>query len=256
MASPDPHPRIGSDPRRDLREALIAFLVVSAAVAVFVRLNVKVPLLGHLGSALVAVLLLYAPVFLAWRRKEDLVAFGFRLDPVGRGLGFGLGTLLVIFPLFAAGYLLFYHLVCDPGATAFLHRLALPGVCGRFSGWAGLHAPRLDGDFGQFALVQLVVVALPEELFFRGYLHEMLERALPPKRRILGGGIGWALILSSAAFALVHLPKYGDPRNLATFFPGLLFGWMRSATGSIFAGTLAHASSNLFVRLLDQMFLR
>jgi len=42
-------------------------------------------------------------------------------------------------------------------------------------------------------------------------------------------------------------PKDGDPRALATFFPGLLFGWMRSSTKSILAGTLTHASSNILV---------
>ena len=38
---------------------------------------------------------------------------------------------------------------------------------------------------------------------------------------------------------------YSDPRGLSVFFPGLLFGWMRSATGSILAGTICHALSNL-----------
>jgi membrane protease YdiL (CAAX protease family) len=63
-------------------------------------------------------------------------------------------------------------------------------------------------------------------------------------------------VLSSAAFAIVHLPKDGDPRALATFFPALVFGWMRSATGSIFASTLTHAGSNILVRLLDLSVLR
>ena len=89
--------------------------------------------------------------------------------------------------------------------------------------------------------MQLVVVALPEELFFRGCLHRLLEERFPPTRRWLGGGLGVALLLSSLAFALVHLPKNGDPRALATFFPGLLFGWMRSATGSIMPSVLVHA---------------
>ena len=239
---------------RDLRAALVAFALVSVAIAGFVRLDVTVPFIGHLGSALVAVLLLYAPVYYAWRRDEDLASYGFRLEPLRRGLILGLGFSLIVFPLFAAGYLFFYDVVC--ASSGALRDLAPPGMCSRFLGWDGLHAPDLDGDFGQFALVQLVVVALPEELFFRGFLHHLLERALPPRRRILGGGIGLALIISSLLFALVHLPKYGDPRSLATFFPALVFGWMRSATGSIFAGTVAHASSNLFVRLLDDMFLR
>ncbi len=111
--------------------------------------------------------------------------------------------------------------------------------------------PPLDGDLLQFAAVQLVVVALPEELFFRGYLLGLLEQRFPPKRRWLGGGIGLALVLSSLAFAAVHLPRTGDPRSLMVFFPGLLFGWMRSATGSLLASTLTHAACNVLIYLLD-----
>ena len=48
---------------------------------------------------------------------------------------------------------------------------------------------------------KLVVVALPEELFFRGFLLGLLEKRFPPRRRLLGGGIGLALVLSSLAFA-------------------------------------------------------
>lgn len=244
-----------SEKRRDLQRALLAYVAVAVLVAVFVRIDVQVPAVGHLGSALVAVLLLYAPVFFAWRENVDLASYGFCLAPLRRGLALGIGVPLVIFPLFALGYFAFYEIVCDP-ALSTLGQLAPPGMCLRFDGWDGLRAPDLDYDMAQFALVQLVVVALPEELFFRGFLLQLLERAIPPKRRLWGGGIGWALIISSLLFALVHVPKFGDPRSLATFFPGLLFGWMRSATGSILAGTLTHASSNLFVRILDEMFLR
>ncbi len=55
---------------------------------------------------------------------------------------------------------------------------------------------------------------------------------------------------------MIHLPKAGDPRALATFFPGLLFGWLRSATGSIGAAVGVHAASNICVRVLDEVLLR
>jgi membrane protease YdiL (CAAX protease family) len=87
-------------------------------------------------------------------------------------------------------------------------------------------------------------------------LLHLLEKKFPPKRRILGGGVGLALVISAAMFALIHLPKDGDPRALATFFPGLLFGWMRSATGSILGSTITHGCSNILIRLLDLSVLR
>lgn len=236
----------------ELRHALITFAAVTAAVAVFVRFDITVPVLGHLGSALVAITLLYAPVFVSMVRREDLATYGFVAQPVGKGLLFGLGVPALVFPLFILGYFAFYETVCGTG----LAKLALPGMCGRYHGAGHVHGLVIDADLIEFALVQLVVVALPEELLFRGCLLALLERALPPKRRILGGGVGWALVISAALFALIHLPKDGDPRVLATFFPGLLFGWMRSATGSILASTVAHASSNVLVRVLDSMVLR
>jgi len=235
------------------RHALAAWLAVAVLVAGLVQIDVTVRLIGHVGSAAVAIVLLYAPVTVAWYRREDLVDYGFHSQPLKKGLLLGLGAPLVIFPMFVGGYLLFYNVVCG---SDLLGALAPRGACRAFRGLAGLHAPALDWDFLQFAVVQLVVVALPEELFFRGCLHELLERRFPPARRVFGGGIGWALILSSVAFALIHLPKDGDPRALATFFPGMLFAWMRSATGSILAPTLTHAGCNVLVRFLDLMVLR
>jgi uncharacterized protein len=239
---------------KDLKHALLAFAAVGATVALLVRIDIEIRFIGHVGSALVAVLLLYTPLYAAWRRGEELADYGFHVAPLGRGLAFGLGGPALIFPLFAAGYVLFHEVAC---ASDTLRVLTPPGTCVHWTGWRGLtpSAPAV-GELIELAAIQLVVVALPEELFFRGFLLHLLERAWPPTRRFLGGGVGWALVVSAVLFALIHIPKHGDLRTLATFFPGLLFGWMRSATGSILAPVLAHAASNVFIRALDQMVLR
>ncbi|MBA3463407.1 MAG: CPBP family intramembrane metalloprotease [Deltaproteobacteria bacterium] len=241
------------DPARDARDAYIAWAVVAVLVTGLVRINVTLPAIGHLGSALVAVLFLYVPVFYVWRRKEDLVDYGFHAEPLKKGLITAGVAIAVIFPIFALGYFAFYEIACG---SDLLSNLVPNNMCSRYGGLAGIHAPALTGKLAEFCAVQLIVVALPEELFFRGFLLGLLERRFPPKRRILGGGIGLALVISAAMFALIHLPKDGDPRALATFFPGLLFGWMRSSTGSILASTLTHAGSNILIRLLDLMVLR
>jgi len=241
------------DPARDGRDAFIAWAIVAVLVTGLVRINVTLPAIGHLGSALVAVLFLYAPVFYAWRRTEDLVDYGFHAAPVKKGLLTAAAAIGVIFPVFALGYFAFYEVACG---SDLLSHLVPHNMCTRYGGIAGLHAPAMTGKLAEFCAVQLIVVALPEELFFRGFLLGLLESRFPPKRRILGGGVGLALFISAAMFALIHLPKDGDPRALATFFPGLLFGWMRSATGSIMASTLTHAGSNILIRFLDLMVLR
>lgn len=213
-----------------------------------------IPWVGNQLGAVVAVVFLYVPVFFAWRRKEDLHTYGFHASPLSRGLAFGFGVPLVVFPVFAVGFVVFYDVVCAPDAPGYLSQLALPGMCPRYDGWSGIKFPSFDLAFLELAAVQLVVIALPEELFFRGFLHKLIEDRLPAKRKILGGQVGWALIISSALFALGHLTVNFDVRRLAVFFPGLVFGWMRSATGSILASTLAHAASNLFIHILERMF--
>lgn len=236
------------------RVAGLTWLVVAILVTGLVRIDVTLPGIGHLGSALVAVLFLYAPVFVAWKRDEDLDDYGFHAAPVKRGLLTATAAIAVIFPLFALGYFAFYEIACN---SALLAHLVPRNMCVHYGGLASVHAPAvLTRDFAEFCLVQLIVVALPEELFFRGFLLKLLEEKFPPKRRILGGGVGLALVLSAAAFALIHLPKDGDPRALATFFPALVFGWMRSATGSILASTVTHGASNILIRLLDLTVLR
>jgi membrane protease YdiL (CAAX protease family) len=244
------------------RDALIAWAVVAVAVALLVQIKVKLPGVGQLGSALVAVVFIYTPVAAAWLRREDLDDYGFHAHPVKRGLVTAGVAIACVFPLFVLGYFAFYEVACH---SDLLSNLVPRGMCARYGGLDALHvpewtllAPPPPGNTmsAELVAVQLVVVALPEELFFRGLLLGLLEQRFPPKRRFLGGGIGLALVLSSVAFALIHLPKDGDPRALATFFPGLLFGWMRSATGSILASTVTHAASNIVVRFLELSVMR
>jgi membrane protease YdiL (CAAX protease family) len=100
------------------------------------------------------------------------------------------------------------------------------------------------------ALNQVLVIALPEELFFRGYLLGRLEARWPPRRRLAGAPVGRALLVSAALFALGHFLVDFNPQRLTVFFPALVFGWMRARTGSIVPGTAYHASCNLLSDVL------
>ncbi len=234
--------------RHDLRDTLVVWLAVEVLVAIFVQIKWTIPAIGQVGGALVALLFLYVPIVMAKRRGEFIEDYGFVFGS-SRGLYIAAVAIALIVPLFAAGYIGFYQVACTSDALSWL---PIKSVCAAYRGFHAIHAPTVDGDLLQFFPVQLIVVAVPEELFFRGYMLTLLERRFPPKRRWLGGGIGLALVLSSLAFAFVHLPRdHGDPRALFTFFPGLLFGWMRSSTKSLTASTITHASSNLLVHLLE-----
>jgi uncharacterized protein len=97
---------------------------------------------------------------------------------------------------------------------------------------------------------QLVVIALPEEAFFRGYLQTALDRVFPPRVRVLGADLGPGWLLSAAIFAVGHVLTIPHPARLAVFFPALAFGWLRQRTGGIGASVLYHASCNLFAAAL------
>lgn len=102
------------------------------------------------------------------------------------------------------------------------------------------------GELPSMALGEILVIALPEEAFYRGYLQTSLERELGKNVKVLGARVGWGVIVTSAIFAVGHLLTELSPARLAVFFPSLVFGFLRARTGGIGAGVLFHALCNLF----------
>ncbi len=144
-------------------------------------------------------------------------------------LGRALLAALVIFPPFVVGYRIYWHARHD-------FHLRLP--------------PTLADDIPG----QLLVIALPEEAFFRGFLQTALDQVWPPRWRLWGATVGPSLLVTSAIFAVGHVFTEPHPGRLAVFFPSLLFGWMRARTGGIGASVLFHAACNLFVSFLAHGF--
>jgi membrane protease YdiL (CAAX protease family) len=107
---------------------------------------------------------------------------------------------------------------------------------------AALHL-RVPWDAWWYPIAELVVVALPEEFFFRGYVQGRLAE-------VWSSRVG-PVVVASALFALCHLAVQGSPATLAVFFPGLVFGLLRARTGSIVPGALFHALCNLYIQLLQ-----
>ena len=148
-----------------------------------------------------------------------------------RELGVALGIAAVVFPLYAVGY----HWWVEPHSS---FALALP--------------PAL----ASLVLAQLVVVALPEEAFFRGYLQTALGDSSARRVRVLGVELALgAWVVQAALFALVHFIVDPNPGRLAVFFPGLLFGWVRAWRGGIGAAIALHALSNLYSEILARSWL-
>lgn len=148
-----------------------------------------------------------------------------------REIGVALGVAAVIFPPFSVGFYL----------------------------WHGAAHPfrwNLPPDFASFVAAQLVVVALPEEVFFRGWVQTRLHDAFAP-RRVLGAWLHpGVLIAQSVLFAIVHVFAEPHPARLAVFFPGLVFAWLRGWRGGVGAAIVFHAISNVFSELLVRGWLR
>jgi len=83
---------------------------------------------------------------------------------------------------------------------------------------------------------QLLWVALPEELFFRGYLW---RRLADPRRGRLA-----AITANGALFAATHALIHPGGWAVATLLPGCYFAWLRCRTNNLTAPILTHALAN------------
>ncbi len=107
-----------------------------------------------------------------------------------------------------------------------------------------------------FCMSQVLVVALPEEALFRGYFQTRLEELFPARIRVFGASFSApALVIQAALFALLHFFVAFEPGRLSVFFPGLLFGAMRSLRGGIGAAIWFHALCNLLSEILTRGYL-
>jgi len=253
VPSPERSAATGGTRTRIALEVTGTFAFATAVAAVLYRVRA----FDSWFHVAVAALFLYLPAVAL--RDRDLADYGFTSRPLARNLALVTAAVAIVFPLFALGFVGWEALACRAPSL-----LALaPGPCpsrpvnaagfATAFAWIARHAsPRLPPRFVSLAATEVLVVALPEELFFRGYVQGRLADALPARARILGAPVGAALILASALFALCHLAVQGNPLTLAVFFPGLLFGWLRARTGSILPGTLFHALCNLYIETLHR----
>jgi membrane protease YdiL (CAAX protease family) len=155
---------------------------------------------------LAAALFLYAP-FLHYRRGK--APSWLRIGDAGRNV-------LALLALAAGGALAYYLYTLLP----------LPPS---LSPYAGPRPP-----LGETLFRQGLLVALPEEVFFRGYLYDAFEEK------------GWEPVLpTSVLFAAGHLAIHASWYRVLTLFPGLLLGGGRKVTGAIYVPVLLHLLFNL-----------
>lgn len=99
--------------------------------------------------------------------------------------------------------------------------------------------------WAQLLATHVLGVALPEELFWRGYVQPVLQGRWPSQRRVFGLPLGPAAVVTCALFALGHVVGGANLMGLATFLPALLFAGLRNLRGNLVAAVLLHAACNL-----------
>lgn len=176
------------------------------------------------GLRLPTLWLLVPVALISWTRRP-LEAYGLTWGTIGRP-GLHLALVGGVFVPYAFGHYLWAHWLS--GATFTL---------------------RFPPDFVVLILEQALLVALPEEVFFRGYLQTQCDLTWHRPYRLLGASWGAGLVVAAAVFALCHIP-FGGPARLAVFFPALLYGWLRARTGSVLLPTVYHAGSNVLMKVM------
>ncbi len=171
------------------------------------------------------------PVALAVLRGEDpIMTFGLAPERPLRGLLVALALSATLLPLFAIG------------ATAYLT--------------GGERFLAFDLELATKTLANhLVLVALHEEAFFRGYVQGKLEGAPsnnrlgaddddgPPKASL--GRVAIAFAVTAVLFGAYHpILEGSDLSRMNTALPGLLFCLLRHLSGDIWAAVLFHAACN------------
>lgn len=188
---------------------------------------------------------LYLPLVVMRRRNEDYPDYGITF----RAWRTDLKLFALLFGIVGPLYVLVFWVY----ATAFPH---LPEAIAKVvAPYPSLppFAFRLPTEFPERVIDNLLVVALPEEFFYRGYLQARLRDAFPGGRVIFGGRLGKAFWITAILFAVGHLAIF-EVYRLSVLFPALLFGWMRERTGTVMGAALFHACANVLQAVLEASF--
>ncbi len=208
--------------RQTLKKAAWVWFIVIAILHLSERFAALWPAGAAYWSLLSAGVLMYTPVLLGLRHKQKLVYLDWCWRDSGKNLKvLGLVCLVVFPPFLLANH--FYQ-------NYFFHKT--------FSGIMLAGAPL-------YFFNHLILVALPEEIFFRGYLEGELTKVFVPKAKLWGAPFGWGVILSALIFAFSHSLIQFQWWHFSIFFPALLFSWLRQKTGSVWVAVLFHAVCNV-----------
>jgi membrane protease YdiL (CAAX protease family) len=239
----------------NLGEPLAVYAFLIGLVAALFWLGRSVPWINEFSPAFIASGFIFGPQIAGrWSgRPFNSEQMGLVFQPWPKFTRLILLTMLLTWPLYTAGFFLFYSGTCPLDAPLHHMQPLLHPMCHAWKGWGTFRLVVPDG-FLITALSQVILVAFPEEIFFRGYLLSRLEERWPSHFRFWGANIGWSLIVSSMLFGIGHMLVDLNPARLAVILPGFIFGYLRLRSGSVAPGAMFHALCNLFAELLHESY--
>jgi membrane protease YdiL (CAAX protease family) len=122
------------------------------------------------------------------------------------------------------------------GAVAFVVPLAVAMTAGAYGGPGTATIPSTGPGLILFVLGVTVLAPICEEILFRGFLFRVLAES-----RL---GVVGAIVLTALVWASLHTDKTWLGMS-ATFFTGLVWGWLRWRTQSTLATLTVHTLNNL-----------
>lgn len=217
---------------------------------------------------LVPVLFIWAPVWVLRRKGVDPDRYPLSLPPLsdgrtwrqaaGWGLGLGVAITLPFLPLYHFWQTTWFPQVVQwlcvmsdnvDAMSAFSDSAACRvGVRAAEPSWTLPAQPLL------LIAYHFAYVAIPEEMFYRGYMQSRFDEIWPPHKRVWGALVGRSLWVTALWFALGHSLVTFQWWHPFIFVPALAFGWLRSRTGEVLGGAFFHAWCNVMVVFLDTAY--
>ena len=103
----------------------------------------------------------------------------------------------------------------------------------------------LPDNFLSLFCINLLIVALPEEIFYRGFLQTRFLKIWP---------LGKTILLTSLFFALAHFIGENNLLRLLPFFPALVFSTLAYYSKSLMGAIIYHALYNVFSAVLHSSY--
>ncbi|MDA0712439.1 MAG: CPBP family intramembrane metalloprotease [bacterium] len=218
-------------------------LLLLLALSILKPLAPQLPLGNDLVAMFFLCFQLYLPLWLLRKQNANLYDYDFfssQQKTNWKALLSDTKITLFVSLLVFVPYLVFYHFYQNYFATS--HGMSLTFQLNWGENWWQLFA------------VNLLIVALPEEVFYRAFLQNKLLQAWPNRTFVFFMPLGRAIIATNLFFALAHFTGDFNLSRLLPFFPGLVFSALTYYSRAIWGTVLLHALCNVLSNVLNNSY--